>query len=1357
MVRPSLLLFLLIPLCEGLAQPFRSDRLPVAKSHDQPIDNRFDHLSVKDGLSNNSVNCILQDREGFIWFGTNDGLNKYDGYTFTVLQPDLNNPARSFQNNQISGLCEDHENRLWAVTEGGGLHEVNKHTGRVTPHPIQATDAGRWNYQHSIYEDSQHALWLSTLGGLARYEPNRHLYTLFPLPQPAATIKTVFEDPQHRLWVGTLRGLYLLDQSTGRFTLVPVAGVDDQKQPTIISFYLDAGQILWLGTATAGFSLLKLDLTKQPRQLMPYNPDGQLNPFVYLNSIHRDKRGFIWIGTTNGLQCVDPVSNRVFTYHPDPNTPKGISSNNAQTVYHDRAGTVWIGTDNGIDRQAATVKPFVTYQVRPNMGTVNLPENKVTALLMDASNQLWLSNGYTVYRQEAGSTKPIVIPPETLGATGQHKNATHTFLSNGAAGIWLGTIKGIYYFDLASKQYTAYPSKIPAQFLSWSPTGDLWLGGDGGIGSFSPQTHRYVYYHYKPGDTASLPDQYVHGLMVSRTGDVWVLLRRQGLCRLNPRTGIFTRYKAGPKGQLNSNDVQTIYEDRNGIIWIGTHQGGLNRFDYRTGLFSSITTLDGLPSNSIVGIAGDRHGHLWLSTNKGLCRFDPEKNSIRSYELTNGLPSNDFLQNAITWHKNRLYFGSLNGVVHFNPDSIRDDTRPFPVYITTLTVMDQPQPIADPVITLRHDENFLSFGFAALTYAQPDRNQYSYQLVGVDKNWVPNGNHHFAKYTNLSPGDYTFRVKAANSDGIWNEKGASIHLIIQPPWWATWWAYAFYTLLAGYAIWRYIRFYTDRIRQQQAMELNRREAEQLKMVDELKTRFFSNITHEFRTPLSLIISPVEKLLLDSRFDTPTRQTLSLVQRNADQLLRLINQLLDLSKLEANHMTISPMRGDVVAYVSHLVDSFRHTADQKGVTLTYTADRLEHEYLFDADKWAKILTNLLSNALKFTGESGSVQLVLAADSAYPTGELSAINIRITDSGIGISADNLPHIFDRFYQVDNSHTRAYEGTGIGLALVKELVDLVGGTITVDSQSGVGTTFRLKLPVQSVSVNVSAPSLILPNKAMVPTDPFIPSQPESSDSELTAEQQAPLILIVEDNAELRGFLAGELAATYRVLCAVDGEEGWKVAQHELPDIVISDVMMPRMDGYELTHRIKNHTGTDHIAVVILTAKAAHSSRIEGLTEGADDYLAKPFHLNELHLRVRNLIARQQRLRDQYRQPFSLPDTPSPITTVDDAFLHRVYELLENHLSDPLLTIDWLADQVAMSRKTFYRKIHGLLHLSPHELIRQYRLRKAADLLRAGYSASQTAYLTGFKTPSYFTMVFKEFYQKTPTEFVATGLSEA
>ncbi|UHG93149.1 hybrid sensor histidine kinase/response regulator transcription factor [Spirosoma oryzicola] len=1316
---------------------------------------RFNHLSSKDGLSHNSVNCILQDRDGFMWFGTNEGLNKYDGYAFTVVQPDSAAQLTSLHSSRIAGLCEDRHGRLWAATEGGGLYEVDKKRGRMTQHPIRTQNAHRWNNQLSVYEDSQGFLWLSTYNGLVRYDPSAQRFRLYPTPQRDMPIKSVFEDPQHRLWVGTLKGLYQFDRAMGRYTLLSYM-TKTGNEPVFNSFHLDKNQTLWLGTA--GDGIFQLDLRRPSLQLVPYNPGGNLNRYVCLNTVQADAQGLIWIGTTNGLQRIHPTLHQITTLRPQGDQPNGLSSANVQAVYIDRSGTIWVGTDNGIDEQASNRKAFTTYQVKPSLGTANLLDNKVNTLLIDPKNQLWLSNQFSVYRIDASRKHASVVPPQTLGSTAQHTNYYFSLLPDGTTGMWLGTWDGLYHYSQTTGRFTAYPSEVPGQLLSRAPDGKIWLGGEGGIASFDPGTRQYTYYKYDPANPTGLSDKFVYALLASRTGAIWVGINGKGISRLDPTTSRFTHFSAGTKpNQLNSNEILTFYEDRQGIIWSGTNQSGLNRFDPQTGHFSSITTENGLPSNRVVAITGDNAGFLWLSTNKGLCRYDPRTKTVRTYDSNAGLPSNEFLENAVFNEGNRVYFGSLNGLVSFNPDSIQANDKSFPVTITDFKVKNQSRPLLDTLIQLDHDENFLSFEFAALTYTLPQQSQYAYQLVGIDKTWIPSGTRHFANYTNLSPGDYTFRVKAASNDGLWSANNAVVHLRIQSPWWATYWAYGFYLLAFGGMIWAYLRFQTDRIRQRQEIALRRSEAEQLQAVNEIKNRFFANITHEFRTPLSLIISPVEKLIQESAVNPSTRQTLSLVNRNAQHLLRLINQLMDLAKLEAASMPVTLMHGELDDFVQQLVDSFGPAAEHKAIALTYTSELSSSRQQFDADKWEKIIVNLLSNAVKFTPSGGRITISLKPLDGVITDEKTTLQLVVSDTGTGIPAESLHHVFDRFYQVDSSHTRAYEGTGIGLALVKELIELMGGTIAVDSQVGVGTTFTILLPVELatteegiVSPRPSTPihsvSDLLPD--LIPGSSGV--MPDTASVDVSS---APLLLLVEDNHDLREFMAAELATAYRVMSAPNGQEGWQLVQAELPDVVISDVMMPLMDGYELTRNIKSHPETDHIAVLLLTAKSSHPSRLEGLQEGADDYLNKPFNLDELRLRLRNLISRQQKLSEQYRQQLAQPDAPTLPEDTKNPFLDQIYALLEEHLglSDSTLTVDWLAENMAMSRKTLYRKLGSLTDLAPNELIRNYRLRKAVDLLRAGHSASETAYLVGFKTPSHFTTVFKEYYKKTPSDFLS------
>ncbi|GAB3796361.1 hypothetical protein GCM10028819_13840 [Spirosoma humi] len=523
-----------------------------------------------------------------------------------------------------------------------------------------------------------------------------------------------------------------------------------------------------------------------------------------------------------------------------------------------------------------------------------------------------------------------------------------------------------------------------------------------------------------------------------------------------------------------------------------------------------------------------------------------------------------------------------------------------------------------------------------------------------------------------------------------------------------------------------------------------RETQELKAVDSMKTRFFTNITHELRSPLSLIISPVDKLLETPDLSVPLQQQLLTVRRNARQILRLLNQLLAINQLEARQVELVEQVGDLPDFVGQLVDLFRPSADIKQLALVYQTDMPTGYYRFDAGKWETILANLLTNAIQFT-PTGTITVSLHQT---PTGA----RLSVRDTGIGITAHKLPHVFDRYYEGDNQRIRANDSTGISLALVRELTLRLGGQINVqsqvDGQAGEsGTEFVLELPLQRTNENEAASAVEAPS--VLVDLPALPATPPLTTPSGVAETP-PLVLVIEDNRELREFMVAELATTYRVRSAANGYDGWVLAKEELPSIIITDLMMPRLDGYALIERLKADPVTDHIPLVLLSANAGDSHRLKGLALGADDYLTKPFHLDELRLRLRNLLSRQQRLQEHYRQQLAQPDSTTPLQTVSDQFLRKLYTLIEAHLDDSTLSVEWLADELAMSRKALYLKVHNLTHLSPVELIRQYRLRKAIDLLRLGHSAAETAYLVGFETPSYFTKVFREFYKQTPSAYV-------
>lgn len=566
----------------------------------------------------------------------------------------------------------------------------------------------------------------------------------------------------------------------------------------------------------------------------------------------------------------------------------------------------------------------------------------------------------------------------------------------------------------------------------------------------------------------------------------------------------------------------------------------------------------------------------------------------------------------------------------------------------------------------------------------------------------------------------------------------------------------------GLAYRRFLDLKLSQERERQAIERERWETEQLRKVDEIKTHFFSNITHEFRTPLSLILPPAEQMLQE--VDEPRhRHRLMLIKRNAKQLLSLINQLLDISKLESGNMQTAEFRGDVVQFIGQVIDTFRPAAEEKGIALHYKSCETTEEWLFDVDKWGKIVNNLLSNALKFTSTAGEIKVELNLNNCQPTPasfvdrNYTAI-LTVQDTGIGIPPEKLTHIFDRFYQVDNSYTRAFGGTGIGLSLVKELVELLKGRISADSKPGEGTLFTVELPLEKAESDSDVPKFRFPaSNATIPDLQEVQAKLSRTHYEPTLSKDVPLLLLIDDNDDLREFIAGELSDIYRILTAANGEEGWLLAKQELPEVVITDVMMPELDGYALTERIKTDPLTNHIAIILLTAKAAQESKVMGLAQGADDYLAKPFHVQELKLRLRNMLDHQQKLRLHYQQQLTIPHPQPPADRVEDKFLQLIYQAIEKQLDNSEFDVDALAMAVATSRRTLYRKLATLTGLTPNEAIQSYRLLRATQLLSAGQSVSETAYMVGFESPSYFGHCFKEKYHTTPSEYQQRHLAQS
>jgi signal transduction histidine kinase/DNA-binding response OmpR family regulator len=777
-----------------------------------------------------------------------------------------------------------------------------------------------------------------------------------------------------------------------------------------------------------------------------------------------------------------------------------------------------------------------------------------------------------------------------------------------------------------------------------------------------------------------------------------------------------------------------------------------------------------LTKTVIKRILEDGRGNLWMSTSKdGIYKFNPKTGELHTYDVFDGLQGNEFLAAGLKSTSGEMYFGGKNGITVFHPDSIRSNQNPPPVAINGFKVFDKPRPISAE-LTLPYRDNFFSFDFVALSYAFPSRNQYAYQLEGVDQNWVPAGTRRYVSYTNLDPGTYVFRVKAANHDGVWNTTGASVKILITPPWWRTIWAYLLYVgLFLGMIV--ALRQYTiSQERLKNNLLLSSLESKKLVELDQLKSRFFTSISHELRTPLTLILSPLERNLASGNKGWFGESEVRLMYRNARRLLELINQLLDISKLEAGKMQLEALTGEMMSFLKSKVDFFHSMAESKGISLRFSSHPETLFTRFDQDKLDKIVSNLLSNALKFTPLGGEVEVRVWIRMA-PESTIAPqwLILEVDDTGIGIPDDQLDKIFDRFYQVDSSHTKAFEGTGIGLALTKELVGLHQGNIRISSSLGKGTCFTVELPLQEIwnapemdgipltNISLSEGETVRLDSSMLATQPEVPS-----------DKQAPLLLVVEDNADLRTYIRNIFQTRYRVVEARQGAEGLQMALETIPDLIISDWMMPVMDGVELCHQLKNDERTSHVPLILLTAKVTVQSKLEGLETGADDYITKPFHTEELFVRVKNLIEQRKKLRERWSQAFthlpaaalaqdSHPPSAPKLSAVDDKFLQRVIQVIEAHLSDAEFSIEKLEKEVGMSHANLNRKLKALTNQSPSEFLRHYRLRRAAQLLLQGRNnVSEVAYGVGFMHMSYFTRSFRQLYKMSPSEYQAAHLPD-
>jgi signal transduction histidine kinase/DNA-binding response OmpR family regulator/streptogramin lyase len=1375
-----------------------------------PGEFRFEHITVDQGLSHSDAMCMAQDHDGFIWIGTNRGIDRYDGYGLRSYALPIN-PRSGQSGNRIAALLVAPSGQLWVGAETSGL--------------------SRYDADHDAFVPLGAAAWPAAcraLGGrLAQ-----------------ADVKALVTDTQGRLWVGTAQdGLFILSFAPQGQPLalrhLPAAATGNRPTLTgITSLAMDADGNAWVGTLGAG-----LVVVRTTESALPVEATSLRLP---VSALTLDRRGDLWVGTERQIFWIPAASRRTghaLAAHALPHHYPLI-----QALHLDSFGRLWAGTLYGLyvweaGAVTGTAPPLQTARPTlflPRDGEVHgLNSERVHQIFEGRDQLVWLCasagglNKVDLRQRAFGQLRHQLTGQPALSNANNYINAIYKEEATNT--LWLGSRNGVSAYDLGRHTYRSYLNQqsdtvrgVDVATIFRAADGTLWFGTrDNGLVALRRRGGREQLTTYRrlPGGF-DLATTSIEHLAQDGQGTLWVATFSQGLFRLSPEGKLLAHYDAAqqlptsrftyllydarrdvlwastrnagllklrptadslhllrqfaynaqlPASGLRVNYVWPLLLAKNGDLWLGTIGGGLHQLRTNAQGRDEVQPYGRyLPESDVESLLADEAGHLWIG-GTGLYRFTPATRRYLRYDVADGLQSNAFkIGAAARGADGTLYFGGINGINYFQPWAIQANPTPPVVQLTGLRVVNQPVPVGRPfngrvllpralsrpqTVTIRAAENDFSVEFVALNYTNPQKNHYAYRLLGYQEGWVsPGPGQRTASFANLPPGHYTLQVKADNGEGVWSAHPATMQFDVLAPWYKTSWAYLGYALvlLGGIALYRRTEITQQNLRNKLALE--QFQAEKEKELTNLKLGFFTNVSHELRTPLTLILGPMEEIIGAQGPIHHLRDKVLLMHKQTRKLFDLVNQLLDFRKVESGNV---PLRASYANIGRFLADSFA-VFEQKAAErrLTYTLD-VPAEPLglyFDHSKLEIVLTNLLANAFKYTPEGGRIELAATvvgspgSEAVFADGQLvgNYLEVSVVDTGTGIQANELAHIFDPYYQASHTDTLRMTGTGIGLSLVKQFVERHAGSIAVASEVGVGTTFRLRLPFGKAHLH---PDDLLPDAELPGTAELDPQPlPEALDlpNEPVTLATRPRLLVVEDNDEVRQYLQQLFAADYEVLAAADGVEGWQLALAHAPTLVISDVMMPRSDGLELCQRLKQHPKTSHVPVLLLTARTAALHEVEGLDLGADDYVPKPFNPLVLQAKVATLLRNRHQLREYYQRQILLEPTEVVIPDADRTFLEQAMRTVEQYLTDPAFSVLVLAEALCMSQSVMYRRIKGITGQTTVEFIRDVRMKRAAQLLaQSSLRVSEIAFEVGVENVKYFRKTFQKIYGMAPSEY--------
>lgn len=1312
----------------------------------------FTSLTTKNGLSSNVVNAVLKDSYGWVWFATADGLNRFDGTDFKVYRH-RDGDTTSVPVNEILSLYEDKTGKLWIGTGGGSLVYYD----RTLDVFRRYRDGPVWKKLQTepilaITGDHLGRLWVSCFSGIRIIDPktNKTSSPLISNDKRRVVAVDLFEDSKHRMWAGTGLGLFCfgLDGGTSRLFVHDEKDKNSIGPGAVKGMAEDNSGRLWFGTRN-GLSLLRTDnkgfdnfLSGRVFALVPDNGD-------------------LWLGTENGLVIFNPRTLKSEIYLPEKTNSFSLSAKGVSSIFIDKNGVCWIGTFKGgvnkFDRNLAllNVKLYNAFDEH-GLGGPN-----VSAFAEFKKGEVFIGNdnGLQLFDRNTGLFKNISI--DRIKET-PDSHITILCLNYDKTGkLWIGTFQnGLYILDPGSgnsEHITAgntgpHISQNDVYAIEEDQKGQIWIGSNGGgIDIYDPKTKQF--YNYKQLFNVDKLrnagiNNFIRTITPVSSDEVWVGTWGGGIAVFNINAKDVTVYnKAG--NALPSDLVLSVLQDAAGNKWVATNGGGIHKFNARSARFEPYQEKEGLINDIVYKILQDKSGSFWLSTSRGIMSIDMRTSKTGGYGKQNGVQDSPFIRDAgVETSDGMIFFGGQDGFNYFDPQKLPENNEVPKVVLTGLKVDNntvspgENSPIQQQIsiakeIRLAYRQNF-SISYTALNYTDPRQYQYSYMLKGFDKNWNYVGRTPTAYFTNLDPGTYTFLVRASNGKGVWSAQPASVLVVVSPPWWRTIYAYIIYVLSAAGLLF-YLRYRgINKIKRKLAIEEEKREARRMHDLDTMKINFLTNLSHEFRTPISLIMAPVEKLMSIPTEENISREV-SVIKRNARRLLNLVNQLLDFRKLQEQELRLNLSNGDLVDFIRDAANSFQDISERKKIKFEFQTEIESLPARFDSDKVERIVFNLLSNAFKFTATGGLITVNL---SLIHYSEVNSLQIVISDSGIGIPKRDLPRIFEKFFQHDTPDVILNQGSGIGLSIVKEFTELHGGDVTVMSETGVGTSFTVVLPVIEASDHI----------AILKPAPHHDKNGKASEIVKVSDSEKYSILLVEDNDDFRSYLKENLEASYKVVEAANGKDGWQKVLSGHPDLVVSDVSMPVMDGIELCRKIKTDKRTSFIPVILLTALGREEDQIKGLQTEANDYLTKPFSFEILNTRIRNLINLNQRLKVTFSKQIQMIVPEMEVRSADEQLLSDISLFIEERLNDSQFSVEALSKHLHMSRTSLYHKIFELTGQPPIDYVRAIKLQKAASLLEcSNYTIREIAFMTGFATPGYFSKLFKERYDLSPSEFLS------